>query len=804
MKKIKKNLLMLLITVTVLLSGIVGVSAESVPGEIIVSKSATKEDTIYGRSATIKLGIDANSFTTVDKTDVVLVIDRSTSMAGTKMDNTIKAAKDLINLIINNNTKSKVRLAIVTYGNNIFDPFTSESLTNNNSTLISLVDSITSNYNENGTNIHAGLLKANNLLSKSENGTNKIVILLSDGEPYQYIGTDNKTVCESDTHKKVCKSTPSGAAKDLASSMKNNNIKIYTVGFDIKTNTEAQQFLKNVSSNPDSEYSYLADNYSNLTKAFEAMVKSFSVVATNGKVIDIIPKEFDVKPSSLPSGITVNKKTDGTTELTWNIGDISSISNKELSYKIEAKENYYGNIYTNIGATLTATSVTGNPIYGSSKPISIKFNKPTIPVPGITVNDIYKIEQGKTLNITTENGILKNDKLTKISDDSATVIDKIVLVSDNTTGNVDDITVDTIKGSFTYKANKNIVGDITYKYYIESTVNTTNGEKVVKSNTSTITIQVSKISTNYIVHYYKEGTKEALSKDKIVNNVNVYEEINEEAIDIKGYTAIKPISKKLILESDNNEFVFYYKANKEQYKVNYLEKGTDEILDKQKVKEAYFKDKINALDEQIKIPGYEYDSVDKNILEITDNKEENIINVYYKKRNNFSYTVNYLEKDTNKVLKSSKTVSNQTFKTIIKTSDEIIEIKDYKYDYTDNKSLTISTGENIINIYYVNDTGSVKTIYVNKDNKEITDSVTTTGKINTDYKTTTKKIEKYKLIKVEGNETGKYTKEDILVTYVYEKVPETGIYKNNNPLYASMISMVVFSILLIIKKKICN
>lgn len=824
MKKIKKYLFTLLITITAFSCGINYINAEGLPGEILVSKSANKEDSIYGRNATINLGINANAFTEVNKTDVVLVLDRSNSMNGTKMSDTKKAAIDLIDLLINDTTKEKISAGIVTYGDDVLTSYTSKSLTNNANSLKEIVNNIvdtiyvTPNYNGEGTNVHAGLIKANSLLSTSKQGTKKIVILLSDGEPTFYIGSNGSKICgngknDRENYENGCtvngNKRPSTVANAYATTMKNTNkIDIYTVGFDISNDNDAKRFLNNISSNPDTTYSYLANDYSGLKKAFEAMVKNFSVVATNAKVVDIIPKEFDIKESSLPSNINVNKKIDGTTELTWNIGDISSISNNTLSYVVETKENYYGNIYTNIKATLTATSVTGNPIYGSSKPISIEFNKPVVPIPSITVddnyssNDIYTIEQGKILNIKEANGILKNDKLTKVLDAGATVTDKIVLVTDNTTGDLKNINMDILKGSFTYNAPTDIDGNITYKYYIETTVSTEDNETIVKSNISTITIKITKIPTTYTVHYYKEGTKTKVLKDKKVNNVNVYEEIKEEAIKVDGYEIVGPSSKKLIMSNDKNEFIFYYKANEQKYTVNYLEKETDEILHESVTKDASFNDKIIALDEKIKIAGYTYDSLIPTTLEITKDNDKNVINIYYKKRNDFSYTVNYLERGTNKVLKEPKIVSNQIFKTIIKTSDEIIEIKNYRYDSTDNKSLTISTGENIINIYYKNNTGSVKSVYVDKNGKEISEFEIITGEIDTEYKTFKKAIDKYKLVETKGNEKGKYIDREVLVTYIYEKVPETGVYKREVSKYLSVLSVSAFVSLLILKKKL--
>ena len=112
MKNIKKYLFTLLISITAFLFGINYVNAQGDPGEILISKTAVKNDVTYGRSANVTLTVDANAFTTIDKTDVVLVLDRSSSMNGDSMKNTEKAAEDLIDMLLTEKTKSKVRVGI--------------------------------------------------------------------------------------------------------------------------------------------------------------------------------------------------------------------------------------------------------------------------------------------------------------------------------------------------------------------------------------------------------------------------------------------------------------------------------------------------------------------------------------------------------------------------------------------------------------------------------------------------------------------------------------------------------------------
>ena len=137
------------------------------------------------------------------------------------------------------------------------------------------------------------------------------------------------------------------------------------------------------------------------------------------------------------------------------------------------------------------------------------------------------------------------------------------------------------------------------------------------------------------------------------------------------------------------------------YTVNYLEKDTNKVLHAPKTEsDKTFEDTITAANEVITIDGYNYDSVDKDTLTI--GTGNNVINLYYVKRNDLSYTVNYLEKGTNKVLHAPKTESDKTFENTITAVNEKIDIAGYKYDSVSPETLTIGTdvSQNVINVYY--------------------------------------------------------------------------------------------------------
>ena len=105
---------------------------------------------------------------------------------------------------------------------------------------------------------------------------------------------------------------------------------------------------------------------------------------------------------------------------------------------------------------------------------------------------------------------------------------------------------------------------------------------------------------------------------------------------------------------------------------------------------------------------------------------ENVINIYYTKRNDLSYTVNYLEKVTNKVLHDQKVQGGMTYEDTITSANEKIDISGYNYDSVDPETLTIGTGENVINIYYTkrNDLSYTVNYYWNGTTEKVADSKT--------------------------------------------------------------------------------
>lgn len=135
------------------------------------------------------------------------------------------------------------------------------------------------------------------------------------------------------------------------------------------------------------------------------------------------------------------------------------------------------------------------------------------------------------------------------------------------------------------------------------------------------------------------------------------------------------------------------------YTVNYLEKDTNIVLHEKKIQTGVtFGAEIDSADEIITINGYNYDSADKDKLTIGTDESKNVINIYYTKRTDLSYTVHYYLKNTTKPVANDKRVNGQTFNAVVK--EEAIRIRGYRVYGDSVKSITIDTGTNDIIFYY--------------------------------------------------------------------------------------------------------
>ena len=298
---------------------------------------------------------------------------------------------------------------------------------------------------------------------------------------------------------------------------------------------------------------------------------------------------------------------------------------------------------------------------------------------------------------------------------------------------------------------------------------------IITTGANIINIYYTKVQgLAYTVNYLEKDTNKVIHEPKTTDNMAFEDEITsaDEAIEIDGYNYDSVDKDTLVIGTGANVINIYYtKRTDLSYKVNYLEKDTNKVLHDQKVVENMtFEDVVTSEDEVIDIDGYKYDSVDKETLTIQ--ASENIINIYYTKRTDLSYTVNYLEKDTNKVIHDQKVVENMTFESVVNSVDEVITIYGYNYDSFDKDTLTITTGENVINIYYTKKDAKVTVHYYEENTtNKVSEDKEITGKVNDEYTTVIADDipSKYELVAEPNNANGTMTEDDITVIYYFKK-----------------------------------
>ena len=611
----------------------------SEPGKVTAVKTAERLGDETSRSATVKISVKGNPYTLSVQKDreIVLVLDASGSMddkikeSKDKKITTLKeSANKFIENILTEANKGKIKIGVVWYAKNA-TAFC--KLTDSVTDLKTCIDKGIANG---GTNVQEGIKVAKGLFTTSDN--EKSLLVLSDGQPTFY--TDSKGTVHgagnADSHEdihlnsdfivtnkyyseeirgnvydgyktfigkdeqphrcdytgyyvngylfpeehyatKTCDAefnrTPSQAAKDEVSPFTG---KVYTIGFGVSSNSNAENFLKSIVKNGGSYYS--ASDSSKLDEAFKLIEKNIDVVAKNLTITDVVPKTFEVDVDALKAtygdAVTISYDKDGQTIITYNFKELSSKYPEELSFKVIAKKDYYGSMYTNNTATVTGTANDGNKFY---EKVDGKINEnlidPVVPIASRTENDSYETNTNTKLN--TNTSIRNNDYNNIQKDNAKSVTDEIIIVKNVENGKL-TLNQD---GNFEYIPNKNFKGNDSFTYYIKTTIVRNDGTvEIAKSDVSTVNILVKGVKTSYTVNYYLNGTTTKVVPSKTVSDKFVGDVITENALTLANYNLVGNNSYTIELDEENNVINFYYELKTSKINVRYLEKGTNKKL----------------------------------------------------------------------------------------------------------------------------------------------------------------------------------------------------------------------------------
>jgi hypothetical protein len=127
-----------------------------------------------GNQWELTLTIEGKNYT--QTSDVVLLIDRSGSMAGTKMESAKNAAKAFVNNLLDDPTDTSVRIAVVSFASDV----ATNSLFQDYSGKTQLINAIEGLTATGGTHSQAGIKQAAELLDGSS-AAHKTIVLLGDG-----------------------------------------------------------------------------------------------------------------------------------------------------------------------------------------------------------------------------------------------------------------------------------------------------------------------------------------------------------------------------------------------------------------------------------------------------------------------------------------------------------------------------------------------------------------------------------------------------------------------------------------------
>ena len=267
-------------------------------GSIIKSTIKENNKVVKEFDTNIEVTVEiSTSQTTATSLEVVLTLDVSGSMwecskksgricESTKIEDLISVTKQFVTDLNNKNTNgSTINLTIITFGRRkdnacFYNGTCYETLYNGGltgSTLESIrniIDKIDDNgENRGGTHLYGAL---NSALSIINNSTlnNKYLVVLGDGEP-----TDNDNY-------------------NVINNLKNTTANVFSIGFKVSRNSNAERVLKNVVNNNSSHY-FSADNSSSLEESFSTIQSNINTetvqtvkgnveaIASNAKSIEL-------------------------------------------------------------------------------------------------------------------------------------------------------------------------------------------------------------------------------------------------------------------------------------------------------------------------------------------------------------------------------------------------------------------------------------------------------------------------------------------------------------------------------------
>lgn len=328
------------------------------------------------------------------------------------------------------------------------------------------------------------------------------------------------------------------------------------------------------------------------------------------------------------------------------------------------------------------------------------------------------------------------------------------------------------------------------------------------------------IAHHYIIDNNGNKTTTELFKDDVVNGkIGTSFSFSPKTEELGDYEYVESEGKVSgTLTSEKQEATFYYQLKKTDVTVRYVTIKDGNVIDLiNPVKDtgrindnytAYAKDET---DDAV-FANYNLESATEQTIKLK--SSDNTITFIYSLKD-AKVIVHHYEEGTTIKIAEDETINGKVSKDYTTKEADV-------YGY-----ILVSTPENASGIftdevteviyYYKKDMGKVITKYVDEDGKVLLEETTTNGQVGTDYQTSPATITDYELINTIGEVKGKYTKEDIVVTYVYQfvmgeggdntngepDIPYTGIESDSYLLEYSLMGTSALGLILlaILKKK---
>ena len=752
-------------------------------GDVLVTKTVTKTNTLGEYTVTFNIkGKKVTTSTEIKKPlYAVVVFDRSGSMnctkysydwmgnkycaeVGNKWESAVNGAKTFAETLLNKVNNAQIALVGFSGNNRGDTPYndakTLREFANTN------LDSTDFGSANGGTNLQAGLLKANELLSDTSIPENavKYVVVISDGQPTFYYDNKGHTSGNGNSTTKETYEATIGAATTLK-----NQAEIFSIGYMLPSGTvyrnkTAADILTEVSS-PNKEGSiikhYVDGKPEDVANAFTNIAEEISTAnaGTNAQLTDKLGNAFSFVDGN------------GNTYTSSNISEITE-EGTSFSFNIKIDENSSNGWHpTNNGFILKYTNYKGEEVtlnsesdplvYWEAKQYNyvIKYylddtNGNPIAIENGTapLNEEIKVNEEKHLSSHIGYEYTGGDKDFNISKNEEENIAIIVYTKVNYNYVInyykDSISEDNFINRVTGTANYKDTIDVEEEKFLSGLTGYeyTDGEKTItistNNNENIVNIVYTKKNYNYEVRYYLdslEGTHlGTVAGTGVINEqIIVNEELKLSDDKAIGY-AYNGINLDFTIE-DTNELIIVnviYNKVKYNWQVNYYKDSiaTDTYLGSDNGT-AYYNDVINVEEEKFLsgLTGYEYTDGEKTIT-ISTNNNENIVNIVYTKKD-YEYTVKYYFDGVESIPTLSKG-GYSVYGSVLYANAYNLTEKEIEDNNLENyilspvnpynpESIVINTENNLINIYYV----SKSNITNQKVTKNTNDIITSTSDI---------------------------------------------------------------------------